>query len=114
MRHEMKLHKRPFEMIESGAKRYELRLFDEKRQRISVGDTIVFRMSDDSQRILLVTVTGLHCFPDFASLYEALPLSECGYCEKELSTASPHDMEAYYSPEEQALYGVVAIEVKVI
>lgn len=114
MTHEMKLNRAPFGMIESGAKRYELRLFDEKRQKLSAGDRIVFTMADDSERKLAVRVVALHRFPDFAALYRALPLKECGYREDELASASPDDMAAYYSHEEQSRYGVVAIEVEVI
>ena len=114
MTHEMKLNRSPFLMIESGEKIYELRLLDEKRQRISVGDTIVFTMADDPTRKMTVGVVGLHRFDSFEKLYAALPLDKCGYRADELATASPSDMEAYYSKEEQNRYGVVAIEVKVV
>ena len=40
--HEMKLHSSPFEMIKSGKKTIELRLYDEKRQLIKEGDIIIF------------------------------------------------------------------------
>ena len=110
----MKLNESPFCLIESGQKRYELRLFDEKRRLLSVGDRIVFTMTTDAERKLAVEVVGLHRFSDFGELYAALPLSDCGYLEHELTDASPRDMEAYYSPEEQSRYGVVAIEVKVV
>ena len=114
MTHEMKLNREPFLMIESGKKRYELRLYDEKRQKLSVGDTILFTMVSDLSRKLTAEVIALHCFPSFDALYGVLPLRECGYREEELSTASPDDMAVYYSPEEQKRYGVVAIELKLI
>ena len=41
--HHMKLHASPFEKIKSGEKTIELRLFDEKRRQIKVGDTIRHR-----------------------------------------------------------------------
>ena len=40
--HIMKLHPEPFAKIKDGSKTIELRLYDEKRQRISIGDTIRF------------------------------------------------------------------------
>lgn len=43
--HETK--QRPFEKIKSGSKTIEMRLFDEKRQRISVGDFIEFSSADN-------------------------------------------------------------------
>ena len=42
MHHEMSLRPGPFAMIADGRKRYELRLHDEKRRAITVGDTITF------------------------------------------------------------------------
>lgn len=42
MKHVMKLHSTPFEMIQSGRKTIELRLHDEKRRLISIGDEIKF------------------------------------------------------------------------
>ena len=40
MIHEMKLRPEYFEYINNGTKRIELRLFDEKRELIKLGDTI--------------------------------------------------------------------------
>lgn len=114
MTHQLNLHARPFDMIRKGQKTIELRLYDEKRQQIQVGDTLVFTHSDDPARTLAAQVTALHRFPDFAALYAALPLDKCGYLPEELSTASPEDMNVYYSAEKQAKYGVVGIEITLV
>ena len=114
MTHDMNLHDGPYDMIACGKKIYELRLYDEKRRNISVGDEIVFTRSrggDDSMRCLVV---GLHLYDSFATLYASLPLLQCGYTEEDISTADPSDMDIYYSKERQAAYGVVAIEIKLI
>ena len=113
MKHEMKLHQMPFEMIKSGRKTIELRLYDEKRRLISAGDEIEFTSRALGEK-LLCRVIKLHIFDSFDALYEALPLLECGYTERDVSTASPRDMDAYYSLEEQKRYGVVGIELKII
>ena len=42
MEFSMKLQPLPFSMIESGRKTIELRLYDEKRRLIAIGDTIRF------------------------------------------------------------------------
>lgn len=114
MTHEMNLHDSPFDMIRSGKKIYELRLWDEKRRNIKVGDEILFTRSrggEDSMRCLVV---GLHLFHSFKELYASLPLLKCGYTDKDIATADPSDMDVYYSKEKQSAYGVVAIEIKVI
>ena len=114
MLHQMNLHASPFDMIARGIKTIELRLYDEKRRRIAVGDEIVFTHSKDSARTLHCRVVALHIFPSFAELYNALPLLKCGYTEDDISTASPDDMDFYYSKEKQEKYGVVGIEIELI
>ena len=107
--HHMKLHSAPFEMIKSGKKTIELRLFDEKRSQIKVGDKILFTNTTTGET-LTRTVLNLHCFDSFEALYQSLPLLQCGYTAEDVDTARPSDMEAYYSVEEQRKYGVVGIE----
>ena len=113
MNHYMKLATGPFEMMASGNKTIELRLYDEKRQAIQKGDTIVFSNIVDGKK-LTAEVVKLHLFATFLDLYDALPLEKCGYSPDSCSTASYTDMEEYYSLEEQHAYGVVGIELRVI
>lgn len=108
--HNMKLHASPFEMIKSGKKTIELRLFDEKRQQIKVGDIIIFT-NNAGDETLKTTVKKLHCFDSFDKLYKSLPLLQCGYTQEDIDKANPTDMEQYYSVEEQNKYGVVGIEI---
>lgn len=109
MTHDMKLHKSPFEMIKSGEKTIELRLYDEKRRQIKVGDRIVFT-NNVTGETLEMAVVKLHIFDSFGELYRALPLLQCGYTSDSIDKADPADMELYYSKEEQQRYGVVGIE----
>jgi len=107
--HEMKLNSAPFEMIKSGEKTIELRLYDEKRQQIKVGDIITFTNTSNGEK-MSATVKKLHRFDTFNELYQALPLLLCGYTPEDIDSAHPSDMEQYYSVEEQRKYGVVGIE----
>ena len=110
----MNLTPSPLKMIREGTKTIELRLLDEKRKDISVGDTIVFNNTEDENDSLFAMVEDLFVFDSFEELYANLPLLECGYTEEDIDSASPEDMEAYYSKEKQAQYGVVGIKVKPI
>ena len=56
--------------------------------------------------MLEVEVIELFVFDSFKTLYAELPLLECGYTEKGIGTASPNDMDLYYSKEKQQKYGV--------
>ena len=111
MRHSMKLNPEPFELIKSGKKTIELRLYDEKRRAVRVGDTLEFTCTVSGE-VLLKRVKALHVFASFAELYAALPLERCGYTEENIASASPSDMEKYYSRDEQAGFGVVGIELE--
>ena len=114
MAHYMNLQPQPFEMIAEGYKTIELRLLDEKRQKIAVGDVLVFTNTADPALQLRCVVKKMHCFPNFAALYAALPLNKCGYLPHELATARPEDMDLYYPTEKQKQYGVVGIEIDLI
>ena len=46
MTHSMQLTPSPFQMIKEGTKTIELRLFDEKRRKIQIGDIIEFSNTD--------------------------------------------------------------------
>ena len=112
--HVMNLTPAPMQEIRTGNKTIELRLNDEKRKQISVGDTIKFINTEDSNDTLRVKVVDLFLFSSFAELYDNLPLLNCGYNEDNINTASHDDMEMYYSREKQNKYGVVGIKISLL
>ncbi len=107
----MKLHPAPFEMIKSGKKTIELRLYDEKRRAINVGDEIIFTNTVNGETVSRA-VEKIHRFDSFYELYQSLPLLQCGYTADDVDSASPCDMERYYSIDEQNKYGVVGIQLR--
>ena len=76
-----------------------------------MGDEIEFTDLTEPSRKLLTKVLRLHLFDSFEELFRALPASAMGYEVGQIPKAE--DMELYYSKEEQALYGVVGIELTV-
>ena len=111
MTHHMTLKPRPFSLIAQGKKTIELRLYDEKRKTVKIGDTIVFTNAETDETIS-ADVTALHLFSSFEELYKNLPLEKCGYTPAEIPNASYHDMEEYYPVEKQEKFGVVGIEIE--
>jgi len=111
MKHEMRLNNEPFNSIKSGNKTIEIRLYDEKRRLIKIGDTIEFtnRITDEK---ICVKVVKLHILNNFEELYKKFDKVLLGYNKDEI--ASPNDMNKYYSKEEQEKYGVVGIEIKLL
>ena len=109
----MNLDPSAFLKIEKGSKTIELRLNDEKRQKIKIGDRIEFRCGEINS-VIFAEVIKLHKFPDFEQLYKALPLEKCGYSENALKTAHYTDMEKYYTKEQIKKYGALGIELQKI
>lgn len=107
--HQMKLRPAPFAAIQSGHKTVELRLNDEKRQKIKVGDTIVFTQTE-TEETLRAVVSDIRQYPDFEALYQAEDPLAIGYTEGE--TADPIDMNQYYNDDEIRRYGVLAVEIR--
>ena|SRR5690554_1974486 len=113
MIHKMNLNREPFIMIKNGEKTIELRLNDEKRQLLNVGDYIEFYNSDYKEP-LIVEIISLFKFDSFKELYKTLDLKKCGYKQEELANAKNEDMLDYYAIEKQLKYGVLGIEIKVL
>lgn len=108
--HRMKLKASPFRKIQTGAKTIELRLNDEKRQQIQVGDFIEFTQMDDASQKMTARVKALHHFNSFVELYAALPKEKLGYAPSEMP--DPDHMDVYYPREKQKKYGVLGIELR--
>ena len=111
MKHNMKLQNNPFEMIKNGTKTIEMRLNDEKRKKLNIGDTIEFRNIITTET-LETLIEDIKAYSTFKELYKNYSKEELGYSKDEI--ASPDDMEKYYSKEEQEKYGVLAIRIKVL
>lgn len=109
MKHYMKLHVDPFNKIEEGTKTIEIRLYDEKRKNINIGDEIEFTNRTNG-KTLNVEVIGLYRYNNFEELYNNFSKEQLGYSKEE--NANPDDMSKYYSKEDILKYGVVGIEIK--
>ena len=106
----MMLNDSPFQAIAAGRKRIEMRLYDERRALLCVGDEIEFENRQSHQTIHCI-VEKLTRYRDFFELYSAFDKTELGYPADE--AANPKDMFEYYLPEQIQKYGVLAIQIKV-
>lgn len=107
MLHKMKLNESPFERIKNGRKTIEFRLFDEKRQKIKVGDKIEFSKLPDLQEKLLVDVVELYRENTFENLFRKL-----NYDEEDI-IRNTKGMYEIYSSEKEQQYGVLGIKIKI-
>ncbi len=102
----MRLVNFAFEAIKNGEKDIEVRLNDEKRQLINVGDFIEFENLDTNE-IISVKVTNLYKFNTFSELFDAFDHKRLGL--KDSDDASI--MNNFYSKEDQEKYQALGIEV---
>jgi ASC-1-like (ASCH) protein len=108
--HPMGLRTSHFNQIKTGVKIIESRLLDEKRQRIQIGDEILFSLANDSSQQIRTEVIGLSKHATFSDLFDALPNAHFGSTDKKYLMG----IYEYYSKEDEARYGVVGIIVKII
>ena len=111
MIHEMTLCPIPFEAIKEKRKVIEMRLNDEKRKLINVGDILNFENTETHERISC-EVLDKKSFPSFKEVYEHYSPIELGY--EASSHPDYNDMQQYYSEEKIAKYGALAIRIKLI
>lgn len=110
MTHEMRLHDAPFKKVQDRSKDIEMRLYDEKRKLIKIGDLIDFENRITVEH-LVAEVIALHKYNTFEELYSNFNKVRLGYNEDDI--AKPEDMSMYYPEEEINKYGVVGIEIRV-
>ena len=110
MKHEMRLHDDPFNKIKQGTKKIEIRLNDEKRKSINIGDTIEFTNRKTSEK-MLVKVNGLFKYSNFEELYKNWDKVILGYDEDDIADIIQR-FNNRNSKEEQEKYGVLAIKIE--
>ena len=113
MVHEMKLRSIYFDKIKNGTKIYEVRLNDEKRQLIKVGDVIIFTKESEFKDSFNTIVIDLIYFDSFAEMVNALPLSKVGFETENANEVVDIDHQ-FYSTQQENKYGVVAIKVEIL
>jgi ASC-1-like (ASCH) protein len=109
--HLMNLNQGPFDAIKSGRKTVEMRLNDEKRQMIKIGDLIRFTNTVTDEK-LTVKVVDRIVYPSFFELYSAYDKTSIGYGECE--RADPSDMLEYYAEDRIKKYGALALVIELI
>ncbi len=109
MTHHMRLVNFAYEAIKNKTKDIEVRLNDEKRQLIKVGDIIEFEHLD-TKEIMKVEVTNLYHFKTFEELFSFFPNNRLGLAKDDTYKT----MDNFYTKEEQEKYGALGIEIKEI
>lgn len=113
MEHEMKLQPEYYNDILNGTKRIEIRLFDEKRQQIKIGDTIKFLKEPELKESFKVRVVDLLRYDSFEDMFKDFDISELSdksMTKEELIGV----LEQFYTKEKQEQYGVLGIRIELL
>lgn len=106
--HEMSVKTKYYNLLKSGLKTMELRLYDDKRKQIKIGDIIKFNDSSNDKDIFLAKVKNLHFSSDFNNLCDIIKPAQAGFETKDNLIKA---LEEFYPLNRQAQYGVIGIEI---
>ena len=109
--HTMKVQTKYYNLLKVGIKTIELRLWDEKRQLIRVGDNITFSDLSNPSDTFVAEVVALHRAPSFDKLCDTISPQQAGFTTKEEMI---NCLQEFYTLEAQQKYGVVGIKVQKI
>ena len=113
MEHEMKLQPEYYNFIVNGTKKIEIRLYDEKRQQIKIGDVIKFLKEpelNDSFNAKVICLLRYNSFEEMFNDFDISILSDESMTKDELISV----LEQFYTKEKQEKYGVLGIRIELI
>lgn len=110
---EMTLNDEPFGQIYSGAKTVEIRLNDEKWQKLCVGDAIRFCRKNHFNQCIYAEVVDIRKYSNFLELFSSESLPKTGFDGCTVDSAV-EAMYGYYDEEKEKKCGVLAIQIKVL
>ena len=113
MEHNMRLVETYFNAIKKGKKKYEIRLNDEKRQLINIGDIINFKMVEDEDKTIKTQVEDLIEYDNFKDLVNSYDITDIAL-ETDTKEKLLDMLDTFYSEEDQSKYKALAIKVKVL
>lgn len=98
-----------FDIVSNGIKNVEVRVNDEKRRKLNIGDTLIFLKRPDEVESLKGTVTNLVYFDNFSEVVDNYPMKRI-YLENTTKEDYLTLIDRFYTKDEIEEYGVVAIE----
>ena len=110
-RFSMSLRPEYYEMVRSGEKDIELRLYDEKRRRMRNGDTVLIYNAQNHNDYIRAKIVRLHIAKSFADLATKISMPRTGFASLNALMSA---IEKFYDTEMESKYGIVGIELEVI
>lgn len=110
---EVHLHPEVFDIVCNGLKDVEVRLNDEKRKKLKVGDTLVFLKRPDEVEKITAIVKNLVYFKKFSEVVDYYSMERL-YLSSTTNVEYIELMKKFYSDEEVSKWGIVAIEFELV
>ncbi|KRN98774.1 ASCH domain-containing protein [Companilactobacillus kimchiensis] len=110
---DMRLNHEPFLAIKNGSKKIEIRLNDEKRSQLKIGDEIKFT-DLETGAVIRTQVLKLKQFATFKQLFAEYSGSIIGSPDDQTIEELDQDNMGIYSRERERKYGALAIGIKLI
>lgn len=114
MEHHMSIYHAGFECITTGKQKIEVRINDEKRRKVQIGDTIVLTRKPEGDEVLDLEVIGLSHFATFEDMFSSIDPERFGWPKDIKVSEQVRRMHEYYTADEERRYGVVAIHIRLL
>lgn len=96
----------PFNRIIKWEKKFEIRLNDEKRQKVKIWDKVKWVLRDDETRYFISEITGLSYFKSFEDLFYAF--------DDKVSEWDKEILKRVYSPEDIQKYLILVMHFRLL
>lgn len=106
-RFSMNLQHQYYEMIKSGEKDIELRLYDEKRRKMRNGDMLLIYDAQNPSDYIRCIISRLHIAKSFADLSTKISMPRTGFPTLNALLGA---VSKFYSPDMETKHGIVGIE----
>ncbi len=97
----------------NGNKRIEVRLYDDKRKNIKLGDTIKFMLEPDRKEYFYAKVIGLLRYNSFNDLLNDIDISLVAPSRYDKNSFI-NELEKYYPKDKQLKYGIIGIRIELL
>lgn len=111
MKHTLKLQPKYYECVKNGTKIIELRLLDQKRKGIKIGDEIEFLREPELNESIITKVKGLLLYSSFEDIIADYPISY--FSDGETTKEELIEvLNSFYPKQKQEELGVIGIRIE--
>ncbi|MBZ6446419.1 ASCH domain-containing protein [Staphylococcus saprophyticus] len=111
--HSMRLYEEPFRLVSNSTKTVEVRLNDEKRQAVQIGDFIEFTNLATGEQVK-VKVGNVKVYDSFQALLQHYSNKEVGFSDEIQLSQKLASIYQIYNQTDELHLGALAIEIHLV